>query len=370
MSEVIGKLLSSIYYNTKNSASFGSVYKLYIEAKKFKSDLKISEVKKWLSGELTYTLHYPARRRFKRNKIIVNHIDEQWEADLVDMKEFSKQNNNFNYILTAIDCFSKYAFAVPLKNKTGNELVKALKKIFKNRKCSVLRTDRGTEFLNRNVQKFLKLEGVEHFTSHDQEIKCAIVERFNRTLKSKMFKFFTAKGTRRYIDQLENFLISYNHTKHRTIKMSPNEVNKQNEKLVFKNIYGVNNIREILNNQKGESKAEMEAGDKVRNKYILKPFDKGYYPTWTEHIYTIEKIIKGENKPYFILKDYSGNIIKQRFYAEELQKVSENLHRVEKVLKTRVRRGKREYFVKWLNYPSTYNSWVKDIKNLNDAGNQ
>jgi hypothetical protein len=69
MSEEIEKLLSSIYYNTKNNASFGSVYKLYIEAKKFKSDLKISEVKKWLSGELTYTLHYPARRSFKRNKI-------------------------------------------------------------------------------------------------------------------------------------------------------------------------------------------------------------------------------------------------------------------------------------------------------------
>ncbi len=224
-------------------------------------------------------MHYPARRRFKRNKILVNCIDEQWEADLVDMKEFSIQNNNFNYILTAIDCFSKYGFIVPLKNKTGNELVEALKKIFKNRKCSVLRTDRGTEFLNKNVQNFLKVEGVEHFTSHDQEIKCAIVERFNRTLKSKMFKFFTAKGTRRYIDQLENFLISYNNSKHRTIKMSPNEVNKQNEKLVFKNIYGVTNIREILNNQKGRSKAKMEGGDKVRNKYVLKPFDKGYYPT-------------------------------------------------------------------------------------------
>src|SRR5260221_13069267 len=112
MSDEIEKLLSSIYYNTKNSGSFGSVYKLYREAIKFKADLTFSEVKKWLSGELTYTLHYPARRRFKRNKILVNHIDEQWEVDLVDMREFSKENNSINYILTAIDCFSKYAFAV------------------------------------------------------------------------------------------------------------------------------------------------------------------------------------------------------------------------------------------------------------------
>jgi hypothetical protein len=128
--------------------------------------------------------------------------------------------------------------------------------------------------------------------------------------------------------------------------MSLNKVNKRNEALVFKNMYGVNNIREILFNQKGELKGKIKRGDKVRNKYVLKPFDKGYYPTWTEHIYTIEKVIKGEKKLYFILKDYLSNIIKQRFYAEELQKVSENLHRVKKVLKTRLRRGKTEYFVK------------------------
>ncbi len=72
------------------------------------------------------------------------------------MKEFTKQNNNFTNILTAIDCFSKCAFAVPLKNKTGNELVEALKKIFKNRKCSVLRTDRGTEFFKQKCSKVFK----------------------------------------------------------------------------------------------------------------------------------------------------------------------------------------------------------------------
>jgi hypothetical protein len=67
----------------------------------------------------------------------------------------------------------------------------------------------------------------------------------------------------------------------------------------------------------------------------------------------------------FRIKDYAGNLVNQRFYPQELQKITENLHRIEKVLKTRVRKGKTEYFVKWLNYPSTYNSWVTDIENLN-----
>jgi len=209
MSENLSQILSSIYYDTKNKGSFGGVQKLYTEAKTLKPDINLKQVKDWLSGELTYTLHFTARRRFKRNKILVNGIDEQWEADLVDMREFSKQNENY-YILTVIDCFSKYAFPVPMKNKTGVELVEALKKIFSIRKCLILRTDRGTEFLNRSVQTFLEQNEVQHITSFNQDIKCAIVERFNRTLKSKMFKFFTAKGTRRYIEELSNFLISYN----------------------------------------------------------------------------------------------------------------------------------------------------------------
>jgi hypothetical protein len=367
MSENLSQILSSIYYDTKSKASFGGVQKLYTEAKILKPDLKLKEVEDWLSGELTYTLHFPARRRFKRNKILVNGIDEQWEADLVDMKAFSKQNDNFNYILTVIDCFSKYAFAVPIKNKAGVGLVGAFKKIFSKRKCFVLRTDRGTEFLNRNVQSFLKQQEVEHVTSFNQDIKCSIVERFNRTLKSKMFKFFTAKGTRRYIDELPNFLISYNESKHRTIKMAPSEVNKQNEKLVFKNIYGVCTLRDAIVKHKNSAKTMLKTGDKVRKKYDIKAFDKGYYPNWTDQLFTIEKTIKGDNKPYFRVKDYAGNIIQQRFYPEELQKVTENLHRIEKILKSRVKRGKTEYFVKWLNYPSNYNSWITDIEQLNNG---
>jgi hypothetical protein len=282
------------------------------------------------------------------------------------MREFAKHNDNYNYILTIIDCFSKYGFAVPLRNKSGKEIIKALKLVFEKRKCALLRTDRGTEFCNTSVRRYLNKENVVHFTSHDQEVKCAIVERFNRTLKEKMFKYFTANGSRRYLEELPNFLIAYNNSKHRIIKMTPSEVNKENEKLVFKNIYGVNNLREaILNRKIKNNKILIKPGDKVRKKYSTKPFNKGYYPNWTDQIFTIEKTIKGENQPVFTIKDFAGNLVNQRFYPQELQKITENLHRIEKVLKTRVRKGKTEYFVKWLNYPSTYNSWVKDIENLN-----
>jgi hypothetical protein len=231
--------------------------------------LKLSQVKDWLSGELTYTLHKPVIKKFTRNKILVNRIDQQWEGDLVDMREFAKHNDNYKYILTIIDCFSKYSFAVPLKNKSGKEIIDALKSIFEERKCALFRTDRGTEFCNNDVRKYLDEAYVVHFTSHDQEVKCAIVERFNRTLKGKMFKYFTANGTRRYLEELPNFLKSYNNSKHRTIKMAPSEVNERNEKLVFKNIYGVMNLREAIIQRKNAVKTSIKMEIKLERNTVL-----------------------------------------------------------------------------------------------------
>src|SRR5882757_995858 len=99
------KILQSIYYNPKHQATFSSPERLYDAVKD--RGISLNKVKKWLSGELTYTLHRQSKKNFKRNKILVSHIDEQWEADLVDMREFASKNNKINYILTVIDCFSK-----------------------------------------------------------------------------------------------------------------------------------------------------------------------------------------------------------------------------------------------------------------------
>jgi hypothetical protein len=354
--------LYKIYYNPANSAGFSSVQKLYEAIKSKFPDTTKNKVKNWLRGELAYTLHFPARKNFSRNRILVSHINEQWEADLVDLKEISKYNDNYKYILTVIDCFSKFAFAVPLKAKDANSIMSAFKEIFKNKLCFKLRTDRGTEFLNSQVQNLFKKFNINHFTSYNDTIKCAIIERFNRTLKTKMFKYFTAFGTRRYIDTLEKFLSSYNDTKHRSIKMKPKEVTKNNEKIVFKNLYNGLSMRELIKKVKNPS---LKIGEKVRKKYTVGPLEKSYYPNWSDHIYTVDKSIKEEN-PLYHLKDYSGKPVKQRFQREELQKVEENLHRIEKIIKSKVSKGKKQHFVKWLNYPDTFNSWVldKDIVKL------
>ena len=269
---------------------------------------------------------------------------------------FSRQNNGFKYILTIVDCFSRFAWAVPVKNKSKTVIRDALKSVFNMNPPLKLQTDRGLEFLNKDVQDYLKSIGVHYFNTYNTKFKCAIVERFNRTLKSKMLKYFTAKGTRKYIDVLPKLVDSYNRAYHRIIGTVPMNVNEDNKQQIFENIYGYPDERSyILAKNK---KPELNVGDEVRRKYELNPMDKGYYPTWTDVIYKIAKTLPGKAKPMYKLLDEHGHEIKQSFYPEEIQKIKSNMYRIEKIIKRERRNGKEGFIVKWLGYTSDHNSWV------------
>ncbi|XP_054155698.1 uncharacterized protein LOC128954155 [Oppia nitens] len=136
--------------------------------------------------------------------------------------------------------------------------------------------------------------------------------------------------------------------------MRPIDVSTTNEKLVYNNLFSKTKL----------TPNKINTGDKVRRVYDMKAFDKGYYPSWTDQIFTVENTIKGDKQYVFKLRDEQGNILEQRFYPQELQQITDNLYRIEKVIKKRKRRGKTEYFVKWLNYPESYNSWTDNIENV------
>jgi hypothetical protein len=230
------KYLSQIYYNPESPASFGGVYSIYRVVKdEGKHQISRNKIRLWLQKQDTYSLHKPVRYRFKRNRVIVGAIDEQLEADLVIMDSLSKYNNGFKYILTVIDVLSKYAWAEPIKTETGENLVKAFEKILKKgRKPETFHTDKGTEFMNRKFQAFLKKHNIRVFTTQN-ETKASIVERFNRTLKTKMWIYFTAKNTLKYVDILQKLVKSHNHSRHRSIGMRPVDVNEDNESIVWQN---------------------------------------------------------------------------------------------------------------------------------------
>ena len=101
----------------------------------------------------TYTLYKPIQRNFKRNRVIVGGIDQLWQMDLADVQSMQKFNKGYKYLLVCIDVFSKYAWVLPLKNKTGPSLVEAFKIILSSgRKPEKIMTDHAWHFFFRNVQ--------------------------------------------------------------------------------------------------------------------------------------------------------------------------------------------------------------------------
>lgn len=335
------------YQDLSQAGSFGGIDALYRAAR---GKVSKKQIREWLEGVDSYTLHKPVQRNFPTNRVVVYFIDQQWQADLVDLISLQQHNQGFRYILTCIDILSKFAWAIPLKTKRGEDIVSAFRTIFSTRKPKCLQTDQGTEFKNSKFQKLLKKKGVRFFTTYNAT-KASVVERFNRTLKTKMWKYFTHNNTYKYIDVLDKFLESYNHTYHSSIKRAPVAVNSENEQDVWFTLYG--NMENV-----NTKPFIFQKGDTVRVSKHKLNFEKGYLPNWSEEIFIITECVR-RDPPVYRIRDLLNEPITGTFYAEELQKVrAKQEYTIEKILKKRTNKGATEYFIKYRGYPQKFNQWI------------
>lgn len=217
-----------------------------------------------------------------------------------------------------------------------------------------LQSDKGTEFKNKEFQMFLRSNQIHLFTTENPETKASIVERFQRTLKSRMWKYFTYHQTRKYIDVLPDIVDGYNNTYHRSIRRTPISVNKSNEIEVTQALYGTK--------QSKQSKNKLNVGDLVRINKTKRTFEKGYLPNWTKELFKIVHIIKSLPLT-FKIEDLDGEKIEGSFYGNELQCIKDDeIYEIESVLAHRTRRvGNKtikEIKVHWLGYPSKFDSWI------------
>lgn len=296
-------------------------------------------------------LHKPALKNYRRRRVIMRGINDLLQADLVEMIPYAQINKNYKYILTVIDTFTKFAWAVPIKTKSANDVSAALNSVLKTLKYPPknLQTDDGTEFFNAEVKKLMAKYNINHYSTFSG-LKASICERLNRTLKSNLYRQFSMQGTYKWIDILSGLVNDYNNTKHRTIKMKPNQVSKKNEKALLNSVYS---------HVKIFKKGKFKVGDYVRISKNRQIFDKGYTPNWTTEIFSIRKV-QITNPVTYLLNDYEQNPIKGGFYEAELQKAKyPDTYLVEKV----VRKKNGKLYVKWLGFDSTHNSWI-DEKDL------
>lgn len=302
--------------------------------------------------EVVEELHKPARRNYPRRKFDVRGLDETWQADLVEMIPYARENNDHKYMLTVIDVFSKFAWAVPIKQKTGKDVTAAMNSVLRQGRIPKnLQTDRGKEFYNSNFQNLMKQFKINLYSTYSN-LKASICERFNRTLKNRMWIQFSLRGNYKWLDILPTLMEAYNNTKHRTIGVKPSEVTSANEAQILKRFSSSSSSIKAKSLEK--KKPKFKLNDKVRVSKIKEAFEKGYTPNWSTEIFTIAKVCKTKPITYH-LKDYKDQPVQGGFYEEELSKVKyPDVYLIEKVIK---RRGNQIY-VKWLGFDDSHNTWI------------
>ena len=254
--------------------------------------------------------HKPVIRKFQRRKVLVSGIHDTWAADLVDMQAFQKQNKGYRFILTVIDVLSRYAWAEPLKDKKSETVILAFKKIFRmsGAKPDKLWVDQGSEFINKKMKDFIKPTTIYHTYG---EHKAAMIERFNRTLKTRMWYKFTKHDTHEWVNRLPKLMKKYNNTVHSSIGMTPTKALSEEPLLL--------QIQNAAQARIPYKPPKLKVGDFVRLSEKKDTFAKGYHNNWTKELFQIADVLSTKPVTYR-LKDQKGETIEGSAYELELQK--------------------------------------------------
>ncbi len=307
-------------------------------------------------------LHRPVQKVKKTRKVYVGGLNHVLAADIVDYSQYSKENDNYKWILCAVDAFSRYAWAIPMGNKSAASTLAAVKQLFNDtgRTWKFFWTDDGKEFVNASMTAFLKTRGVVRYTSYGQH-GSMLVERFNRTLKSKLAKIFTATHSNRWIDTLGDVVESYNNTRHRSIKMTPTEASKpENEQRLLDLQY--KDAEKHLSPPPGES--PLKIGNFVRLSRQKGTFEKGYTSKWSEEIYRVTSILH-TNPRVYELADLLGEKILGAFYSVELQKTKQNPNGkflISNIIDSKIQDTIPMKLVHFFGYGDKFDAWIPESK--------
>jgi hypothetical protein len=280
--------------------------------------------------------------------------------DLMEMIPYSRVNKGYKYILTCIDVFSRFAHAQPTKTKSGLEVKQAIDKMIEDYAAAAViprhvQTDLGKEFYNSHVQGYFKKCKINHYTVNSQ-FKAALVERFNRTLREKLTRYFTYTGKKVWYKVLPSLIDTYNKTKHRGIfNMRPIDITPATEMSLWK-----------LQQNEGKTKSSKSAIIHLQNyvrisKLVNSPFKKNFDQNWSDEVFRVIRIDTTMSPTMYVLEDMDKNVIVGKFYKDELQDIGKSppeVFRIEKILRSKGVGKYKQHLVKWVGYDNSHNSWI------------
>ena len=247
----------------------------------------------------------PPMKNYPTNKIIYNHIDEIWSIDLADMVDCKTSNNKgYRYIFIIIDNYSKYLWAIPLKNKYSQTITNEFSNILSTSKRKPLKieSDRGSEFYNSIFQTFLKSKNIQHYSRFTDKGP-SIAERVIRTVRNLLKKPVFLAGNADWISELPSVIKNFNKTIHSSTKLTPIQASKKsNERKVYSS----------LQDRRVKQTPKFKLGDLVRTADIKRVFSKGDSTNWSYKLYTITEVIHDTIPSYridYLLERYNENLL-------------------------------------------------------------
>ena len=268
--------------------------------------------------EIVKEIFSPVIKKFQRIQIQTHYKDECWSIDLIDRSSLSKYNKNYKFIFTIIDNHTKYAWAIPLKDKSGKSTTAAFKNLLETskRKPHKIWSDRGKEFYNTTFLHYLSEQNIQIYSTNS-DLKAVFVERFNRTLLDLIKEPMYIEGKGNWLNHLDAALDKYNNRVHGTTKMTPFEMSFKTAIRATATAASPNLIPKNDNNNHNNKLPKFQVGDFVRVPDKRNIYSKGYTTNWNRELFKIHSINK-TNPVTYTLNDENGEIIQGKYYEQEL----------------------------------------------------
>ena len=364
-SQTVHDFIRENYINPGSPIAYSNPQTIYKHMKKINKPIGLEEIRNILSEFDAHNLHKFFRRPKFFNPYYIYKRREQIQADLIDIRQLSKENNGVNYLFALIDGFTKRAWVYPLKTKTSKEVAKVfvdhIEQNYQDHMFQIFLSDAGKEFLGKEMQAVLNDYSI-YFQIGRGYNKSSICERFNLTLQRMIYKYLTQNETLKYIDKLDDILSSYNKRPHRTLKgLSPLEADKPEMEARVrgfhrKRYYNVKRMNKL------SLRKSFQLGDIVRIKKLTTRFsseNRGYTQQQKPEYFIIDRIDTRLPRALYYIKSLNhGDQIIDGFYRNELSLVKGSVYKIEKVLKTKGKGKNKKYFVKWAHFDEEHNSWV------------
>ena len=286
--------LNSIYYNP--TTGLRSEKDLYLKAHEIDNSITYSIVKKFLQSQETAQVFHHRHKPETYYPLQAHRPFQRIQIDLLDLTSGKRNNQGYGWIMNAVDVYTRYAIAIPLKNKTTTECFNGLKTILKDISVlgfRVLQIDSDNEpaFLSKSFKKYCAdLAIVQNLSLPLDYPPKGVVERFNGTLRTLITKYLHAFKTRDWYTHLADLIQNYNTSLNRDLGTTPTKAITDNSLYEMKKSLQIEKASQDKHNNDPSDNSAINIGDTVRVQIKKGLFEKGSSPSFTKAVYTVQDV--------------------------------------------------------------------------------